>query len=214
MKTQSGLVHCEGQWENSIDERNGKEKVDRENKYEVIIGTHLVNFGDLWTVIKVSIIVVCFSGVSKRTNNIFPLPSDLCEQRGRTQRLHPSGERKEERLRALRRPGNHLRLKSSEERKETGEGRSGHPDARGEGEGSWTYHVASGGSSLHQKSWSLDSERTSGFVSEVCACLTPCPHRETPGQQSAWCLQGGRRSPFHWIWFIEQMCLRAFPHPV
>lgn len=35
--------------------------------------------------------------------------SDLCEQRGRAQRLHQSGERKEEGLRALRCPGDHLR---------------------------------------------------------------------------------------------------------
>lgn len=41
--------------------------------------------------------------------NISLLLSDLCEQRGRMQRLRQSGERKEERLCALWCPGNHLR---------------------------------------------------------------------------------------------------------
>ena len=51
-------------------------------------------------------------------NTSFFPPADLREQRGGTQRLYQSGERKEERLCAVRRPGNHLRRKLSEKWRE------------------------------------------------------------------------------------------------
>lgn len=45
-------------------------------------------------------------------------PSDLCEQRMRPRRLHQSGEWKEERFCAVRRPGNHLKRKKKIKEKE------------------------------------------------------------------------------------------------
>lgn len=62
--------------------------------------------------------------------------SDLREQRGRAQRLHQRGEWKEERLRALRRSGDHLRqtFRGRERKSERSGGGNRHPGVGGSGD--------------------------------------------------------------------------------